>query len=226
MTSIPRSVIKEKCHYPFYAVARGILPDVYLTWQECFYNTHGVSRNLYKGFHSFAKARDFVDTYRQVLTRRRKMSSRGASHNPTPTSHNPTHGRNAYFLANNIVYLIFEAKFLASSVYLVIRRSRLLTRGDASLIIHAIGDGLEYGDWDVLKKVCKQLDPPVVADILRRLHALSKTEDPTHRQKTYRVPTRQDSSEAVFVANIDDSTYVCRGAGKQSGASGSGVGQG
>ena len=226
MASKPHSVIKQKSHYRLHAVVRGLFPDVYLTWTECFFNTHGVSGNKNKGFHSFEKAADFVRRHYKILRRPRMSSRRSGSTSARSSSDlHPTHRSNAWILASNIVYLIIEAKFTTSAVYMAIKGSRLVTREQASRLLHAIGDGIQYGDWDVLKLVCDLFVPPVVESILRGLHSLSKTTDPTFRLNSYSEPTRQDV-EPVLHANIDEETFVCGGAGLPSGNECSGVGQG
>ena len=223
----PRSAITEKSRYPFYAVGKGLFPDVYLTWAECFLNTHGVPGNKYKGFHSFGKAADFVRRHYKILRRRPRMSSRrsGSTSARSSSDLHPTHRSNAWILASNIVCLIIEAKFSTSAVYMAIKGSRLVTREQASRLLHTIGDGIQYGDWDVLKLVCDLFVPPVVESILRGLHSLSKTTDPTFRLNSYSESTRQDV-DPVLHANIDEETFVCGGAGLPSGNECSGVGQG
>ena len=216
-------------HYPYYAVGRGLNPDVYLTWFECFLNTHRVSGNKYKGFHSFEKAQDFVRRHYKVL--RRKMSSRGSGSLGThsPSYLDPSHRKSAQVLASHIMHLILVQKFLPSAVYLVIKGCRFVTRGQASLLLHAIGDGINDGDWSRLGVLCAQLVPPVVASILRGLNILSETPDPHFRQDSFVAPPQQHSAGPVLHGNIDEETYVGGGVaspGLPNGNGSSGIGQG
>ena len=55
--------------FPFYAVGRGLRPDVYHTWRECHAMTHGIKGNKHKGFHNYEKAQDYVRRLYKVLYR-------------------------------------------------------------------------------------------------------------------------------------------------------------
>ena len=221
MASKPRSVMAQKSRYPFYAVARGLFPDVYLTWSECYFNTHGVPGNKYKGFHSFEKAKDFVNKHYKVC--RRGMSSRALSSKVThkPPSLHPAHHTNAKIMTSTIKQLIYVQKFLESTVYLTIKGSRLVTREVVSLLVQTIGDGINYGEWKGLERLCAQLVPPVVESILHGLASLSRSgPDFTLRQDSLSWPTRQDDAGPIDVGPIDE---ACEGAGLPNGNGWSGL---
>ena len=110
--------------FPFYVVGRGLRPDVYRTWRECYANTHGIKGNRFKGFYDYDKARSYVRSLYKVLYRRKvgdKFGNMSTSRGRVPNASLPVYNqavqaKRAELLALQIENMILEQKFLPSAM--------------------------------------------------------------------------------------------------------------
>ena len=170
---VPTANLAGHSQYPFYAVARGIAPDVYKTWAECWANTSGVSGNMYKGFVNHDNALAFVNEFRRVLTRSkptRSTSSRLAASATAATGA----AQQRFECSAQIVFLLDHRKFLPAVIYLTVRAVTSISDELRDRIVRAVRTGVN-GDWGPLHTLCAALSVDSSATLGKYLLLLAET---------------------------------------------------
>lgn len=54
------NLVREKSKMPYYAVKKGLVPGVYLTWKECEKQVKGIKYASYRKFNTIEEAREFA----------------------------------------------------------------------------------------------------------------------------------------------------------------------
>ena len=169
---VPSANLAGHSQYPYYAVARGIVPNVYKTWSECWANTCGVSDNMYKGFVDYDKAVAFVNEFRRVLTRSKPLRPPAEVLKPSLTHHG--HQPQHFDCSAQIIYLIEARRTLPSVIYLTIRSVPSISAKLRGRIIRAIGTGID-GVWSPLHALCATLSPASATTLGKYLLLLAET---------------------------------------------------
>ena len=167
---IPSAALAGHSQYPFYAVARGIVPGVYTTWSECWANTHAVSGNMHKGFVDYNEAVAFVNEFKRVLKRSASAKSRLRDFRakvPSDTSHQ-------FECSTHIVHLVDHLKILPSVVSLAVRTVVSIPLRLRDQLAQAVTSGAD-SSWTTLHTLCARLSPEAAKSLVEILILFTQT---------------------------------------------------
>ncbi|KAL4530797.1 hypothetical protein Ndes2526B_g09222 [Nannochloris sp. 'desiccata'] len=104
LPNVNRLTIKPMGKKSHYAVARGRVPGIYLSWDDCAAQVQGYRDNLYKGFSSELEASRFLEQHNVAVA----LDSEAALGRSLPTAEEEKRRRQASKKKNSIKYSSIE----------------------------------------------------------------------------------------------------------------------